>query len=60
MNDKFESKNEKMTLAVPYIVKRDKGGYTFECIDLNIITQSNSLQEGRKNTSKSNSRCQST
>ncbi len=38
-----------MELKIPYIVKKGNGGYVIECIDLNIVTQGNSLEEARKN-----------
>ncbi len=42
-------KPEKIELKVPYIVKKEKGGYVVECIDLSIVSQGNTLQEARKN-----------
>jgi len=49
MTKKPSSYVEKTVLEVPYIVKKGKGGYVVECIDLNIISQGNTLQEARKN-----------
>ena len=40
---------EKTVLEVPYIVKQEKNGYIVECIDLNIVSQGNTLQKARKN-----------
>lgn len=49
MTKKSDSHVEKTVLEVPYIVKREKDGYVVECIDLNIVSQGNTLQEARKN-----------
>ena len=50
---KSSSYIEKTVLEVPYIVKSEKDGYVVECIDLNIISQGNTLQEVRKNIRES-------
>lgn len=49
MFKKSSSEEERMVLKVPYIVKREKDGFTIECIDLNIVTQGDTLKEARKN-----------
>ncbi len=49
MTKKPSSYAEKTVLEVPYIVKKEKDGYVVECVDLNIISQGNTLQEARKN-----------
>lgn len=46
---KTSSADERMVLKVPYIVKREKEGFVVECIDLNIVTQGDTLREARKN-----------
>ena len=42
----------KMTLEVPFIMKRGKSGFVAECIDLNIVTQGSTLKETRKNVAE--------
>jgi len=49
MAKRSDSYVEKTILEVPYIVKKEKNGYVVECIDLNIVSQGNNLQEARKN-----------
>ena len=49
MTKKSYSYVEKTTLEVPYIVKKEEDGYMVECIDLNIVSQGDTLQEARKN-----------
>ena len=49
MTKKSSSKIEKTMLQVPYIVKREKDGFVVECVDLNIVSQGDTLQEARKN-----------
>ena len=49
---KSSSYLEKTILEVPYIVKKEKEGYVVECIDLNIVSQGNTLKEARKNIRK--------
>ncbi|MEK6808728.1 MAG: type II toxin-antitoxin system HicB family antitoxin [Nanoarchaeota archaeon] len=44
-----EFQGKKEILAVPYIVKKVEEGYVVECIDLNIVTQGNTLKSARKN-----------
>lgn len=50
--DKSISKSiqeKKEILAVPYIIKRSVDGYVAECIDLNVVSQGNTIEEARKN-----------
>ena len=49
MAKKSSSILESMTLEVPFIIKREDGGFVAECIDLNIVTQGDTLKEVRKN-----------
>lgn len=49
MAKKPNSLLETMTLEVPFIIKREDGGFVAECIDLNIVTQGDTLKEVRKN-----------
>ena len=49
MAEKSSSKIEKTMLQVPYIVKRERDGFVVECVDLNIVSQGDTLQEARKN-----------
>ena len=49
MAKKSSSKIKKTMLQVPYIVKREKDGFVVECVDLNIVSQGDTLQEARKN-----------
>ena len=49
MAEKSSSEFEKIVLKVPYIVKREKDGFVIECIDLNIVTQGDTLKEDREN-----------
>lgn len=48
MVEKSSSKIEKTILEVPYIVKRENEGYVVECVDLNIVTQGDTLPEARR------------
>ncbi len=34
---------------IPLIIKKEGKGYSVECIDLNIVTQGNTLKEAKKN-----------
>ena|SRR3989338_1403209 len=34
---------------IPLIIKKEAKGYSVECIDLNIVTQGNTLKEAKKN-----------
>ena len=43
------NQEKKEILAVPYIIKKEEDGYVIECVDLNIITQGDNLEEARKN-----------
>lgn len=49
MAEKLSSDFEKVVLKVPYIVKREEDGFVVECVDLNIVTQGDTLKEARKN-----------
>ena len=49
MTEKSSSKVERMMLKVPFIMRRDEGKFVAECIDLNIVTQGDTLKEARKN-----------
>jgi len=49
MAEKSSSEFKKVVLKVPYIVKRETGGFVVECVDLNIVTQGDTLKEARKN-----------
>jgi predicted RNase H-like HicB family nuclease len=49
MTEKFSSDFEKMVLKVPYLVKREEDGFIVECVDLNIVTQGDTIKEARKN-----------
>ena len=49
MVKKSSSEFEKVILKVPYIVKREEDGFVVECVDLNVVTQGNTIKEARKN-----------
>ncbi len=36
-------------LKIPYIVRKESKGYVTECVDLNIVSQGDTLREARKN-----------
>ena len=42
-------KAKKTTLDIPFIIKKEKGMYIAECLDLNIVTQGKTLREAKKN-----------
>ena len=49
MEKKTDSKMETEILAIPFIIKKEKKGYSAESVDLNIVTQGSNLKEARKN-----------
>ena len=49
MKKSLSSEYGKLTLEVPFIMKKGKNGFVAECIDLNIVTQDSNLQETIKN-----------
>src|SRR3989338_2599774 len=52
MKKAFSSKYGKMTLKVPFIMKKGKSGFVAECIDLNIVTQGSTIKGTRKNVAE--------
>ena len=34
---------------LPLVIKKEEKGYSMECIDLNIVTQGNTLKEAKEN-----------
>lgn|SRR3989338_6364856 len=52
MKKSLSSEYGKLTLEVPFIMKKGKNGFVAECIDLNIVTQGSNLQETRKNVAE--------
>ncbi len=48
----LSSKYGRMTLKVPFIMKKGKSGFVAECVDLNIVTQGSTLKETRKNAAE--------
>ncbi len=49
IKEKINAKNGKETLAIPYIVKKEDDGFIVECIDLNVVSQGDTIEEARKN-----------
>lgn len=49
MAEKSGSKVERMILKIPFIMRKDEGKFVAECIDLNIVTQGDTLKEARQN-----------
>ncbi|MBI2124588.1 type II toxin-antitoxin system HicB family antitoxin [Candidatus Pacearchaeota archaeon] len=52
MKKSLSPEYSKMTLEVPFIMKKGKSGFVAECVDLNIVTQGQTLKETKKNVAE--------